>query len=73
MIQCRYYNVRGVKLEACFFRKGDLFPETGDAVPRQGVWARPMGFAWEHRYYLGGSWQNVRLDPDLIYLPEKKP
>lgn len=73
VIACRYYNVRGVKLEACFFRKGDHFPETDAAVPRQGVWARPVESTWEHRYFLGGSWRLVQLDPDLIYLPEKKP
>ncbi len=71
LIASRYYNVRGLKWEARFFRKGECFPHTDVPVPRQGIWASPADGYWEQPTFLGESWRFVNLDPDLIYLPER--
>ncbi len=72
MIASRYYTVDGIKWEARFFRKGDVFPEGNLKVSRQGVWARPVEFGWEFACFAGESWRFVRMDADLLYFPEHK-
>lgn len=72
LIQNRYYNVRGVKWEARFFHKGEAFPETSNTVPRQGVWARPLGVEWDRSVFVAASWRFVEFELDLIRFPERK-
>lgn len=72
LIHSRFYNVKGEKWEARFFQKGEPFPETGLAAPRQGVWARPVSSGWESPVFVGGTWRFVTMDPDVLYLPQKK-
>lgn len=72
MIVSRFYKINGVRWEARFFGKGDLFPETARKVPRQGVWGRPNGCDWHEARFLGTSWRFVDLEPDLLFLPEEK-
>ncbi len=72
MIQSRFYNIGGVRWEARFFQKGEVFPETDRKVPKQGIWARPAGSGWDQPRFVGSSWRFVRLDPDVFYLPERK-
>ena len=73
MISSRFYRVNGEKWEARFFTKGEIFPETDDVkVPRQGVWARPVVSGWERSSFVGVSWQYVRMDPDVLYMPHSE-
>jgi hypothetical protein len=72
VIQSRFYNVRGVKWEACFFSKGAVFPDTDVLVPRQGVWARPAQYSWDSACYVADSWRFVRMEHDVLYMPETK-
>lgn len=73
MISSRYYNVNGEKWEARFFRKGDHFPDTLDRiVPKQGVWARPVDFGWDHSVFVGHSWKHVNMDVDLLHFPSRR-
>jgi hypothetical protein len=72
VIASRYYNAKGVKWEARFFHKGDVFPDGNLHVPRQGVWARPVDYGWESAIFVGYSWQVVHMDTDLLHLPERK-
>ncbi|HMK36563.1 MAG TPA: hypothetical protein VK463_15930 [Desulfomonilaceae bacterium] len=72
MIDNRFYNINGIKWEARFFGKGEIFPETEVRAPKQGIWARPVDFDWESAVFLGGSWRFIRLDSDVVYLPERK-
>jgi hypothetical protein len=58
-------------LEARFFNKGELFPDMDLQVPKQGIWARPVGYGWEYASYLGNSWRFIRLDSDVLYLPDR--
>lgn len=73
VISCRYYNVQGEKWEACFFRKGDVFPDTEEVtVPKQGVWARNMSLGWEHSCFFGESWRHVSMEAAVLYLPDRQ-
>ena len=72
MIASRFYNAKGVKWEARFFHKGDIFPEGDLKVPRQGVWARPVDFGWEFATFVGESWRLVQMETDLLHFPERK-
>lgn len=72
MIQSRFYNVNGSRWEARFFQKGERFPDTEREVPKQGIWASPAGSGWDRPCFVGYSWRVVRLDPDVLYLPEKQ-
>ncbi|MBM4326531.1 MAG: hypothetical protein FJ118_05125 [Deltaproteobacteria bacterium] len=73
MLTNRYYNVKGTRWEARFFRKGEPFPDMAHPAPRQGVWARPASSGWDQALFLAPSWNAVQLDPDVLYLPERKP
>jgi len=72
VIESRYFRANGIKWEARFFRKGEMFPEADAQAPRQGVWARPVDFGWEFANFVGESWRFVRMDPDLLHIPERK-
>lgn len=72
MIESRYYNVRGTRFEARFFRKGEVFPDTELIVPRQGVWARPESFGWSGAFFAGTSWQSVQMQVDVVYFPDQQ-
>ena len=72
MIQSRFYNVNGVRLEARFFTKGELFPDMDVQVPKQGIWARPVDYGWECAAFVGSSWRFIRFDSDVLYLPDRK-
>lgn len=72
MIQSRYYSVNGHRWEARFFRKGEILPETGFEVPRQGVWAKPVSSGWDNARFVGSSWRFVQMEPDLLHLPERR-
>jgi hypothetical protein len=72
VLESRFYNVKGVRFEARFFRKGDTFPDRADLmVPRQGVWARPRPFGWDRSFFVGESWRYVDMDTDVIHLFER--
>jgi hypothetical protein len=73
VISNRFYTVNGEKWEARFFTKGEIFPHTdGMKVARQGVWARPVDSGWERGLFVGISWQEVSMDPDVLYMPTHK-
>jgi hypothetical protein len=72
VIQSRFYNVNGIRLEARFFNKGELYPETDTQVPKQGIWGRSSGSDWDSAVFLGGSWRFIRLDSDVLHLPDRK-
>jgi len=72
MIDSRFYNVAGAKWEGRFFQKGTLFPDTDVQVPRQGIWVRLVGGSWEQARFVGNSWRFVRMDADVLYLPDRK-
>jgi len=69
VVESRFYNVKGVRWEARFFLKGELFPDsTCLKVPRQGVWARPMNYGWDRSLFVGESWRFVDMDLDVFDL-----
>ncbi len=70
MIESRFYNVRGVKWEARFFRKGESLPESDAIALKQGIWARPTSRPWDEAVYVGSSWRFVNMDPDVLYMPD---
>ena len=72
MIESRFYRIKGIKWEARFFAKDELFPETTTKVARQGVWARPASSGWEKALFAGNSWRFVNMDLDVSFLPELK-
>jgi hypothetical protein len=71
LIYSRFYTVKGIKWEARFFSKGELFPETDTQAPRQGIWAKPASRDWDIAVFVGHAWASVQLDPDVLYFPEK--
>jgi len=72
MIESRFYRIKGVKWEARFFSKNELFPDTTIEVPKQGIWARPESTGWERACFLGNSWRFINMDLDVSFLPERK-
>jgi hypothetical protein len=71
MITSRYYNIKGEKWEARFFRKGEMFPATDELkVLKQGVWARPAHSGWEQAVFMGESWKHVSVQMDVLYMPK---
>jgi hypothetical protein len=72
VIQSRFYNIAGARWEARFFQKGECFPDTDRTVPKQGIWASLAGSGWDLPCFVGYSWKSVRLDPGVLYFPEKK-
>jgi hypothetical protein len=72
VIESRYYKVNGIRVEARFFRKGEMFPATDLSVPKQGIWLRRAHDTWDCPVFGGASWRFVNLDADVLYFPEKK-
>lgn len=71
-VHSRYYKVDGETWEARFFHKWDRFPESDFVAPRQGVWAKPKSAHWDEAVYVAECWRFVDMDPDVLYLPERK-
>ncbi len=71
MIQSRFYTVSGMKFEARFFTKGEVFPETNQVVPKQGIWGCFSDADWTEALYLGTSWRFINLDVAVNYMPDR--
>jgi hypothetical protein len=67
-MRSRFYRVSGARLEARFFQKGEVFPESERVVSRQGVWVRRRGDEWACARYAGASWRFVEMNPDVLYM-----
>ena len=72
MIQSRYYNVNGAKLEARFFHKGEAFPDSSVTVERQGVWAKRAANGWDRAVFVADSWRFVEYELHVTAFPERR-
>lgn len=73
MIESRFYDVKGVKWEARFFKKNEEFPESAGKASRQGIWGKPEGETWEDSRFIAPSWALVDMETAVKYFPERGP